>query len=119
MRGFKKIEKKFPNEIDFDDFNEFWDDANCIDPLGVLERVGAVGQRKGEDQRYIAEHVEGEPTSVLAPLDDVLEAEVQVITYLHSLHPYTLHPYIRTGNYVLTFAASTHTYHPRNLYLRG
>ena len=36
MRGFQKIEKKFPNEMDFDDFNDFWQEANCIDPLGVL-----------------------------------------------------------------------------------
>lgn len=77
-KGFSLMEKKFEEEVDFDDFEDFWEGASCVDPLGVRERVPNAGAKKRESERGMTldEKQEAEMAELLAAQEEAIDDEL-------------------------------------------
>jgi hypothetical protein len=77
-KGFAIMHKKFEDEVDFDDFEDFWDGASCVDPLGVRVREPKASTKKRVDERGMApdERQEQEMAEMLAAQEENLEDEL-------------------------------------------
>ena len=77
-KGFSAMSKKFDGEVDFDDFEDFWDEANCVDPLGVRAREPKASAKKRVDERgtILDNKQEQEMADLLAAQEEKLEDEL-------------------------------------------